>query len=53
MFSRAEEVYDHLSLPVMKLVTNALKHDDWSTRLKSILDPPETVELKDEEEKPR
>ncbi|MFS7910170.1 hypothetical protein Hanom_Chr02g00103091 [Helianthus anomalus] len=26
--ARAEEVYDHLSLPVMELVTEALKHDD-------------------------
>ncbi|MFS8011488.1 hypothetical protein Hanom_Chr14g01309721 [Helianthus anomalus] len=49
MLSRAEEVYDHLSLPVMELVTNALKHDDWSARLKSILDSLETVELSDEE----
>ncbi|KAF5789078.1 hypothetical protein HanRHA438_Chr09g0377711 [Helianthus annuus] len=50
MLSRTEEVYDHLSLPVMELVTDALKHDDWCTWLKSILDPPETVELTDEEE---
>ncbi|KAM0057781.1 hypothetical protein Hdeb2414_s0005g00162461 [Helianthus debilis subsp. tardiflorus] len=49
MLSRAEEVYDHLSLRVMELVTDALKHDDWSARLKSILDPPETVELSDKE----
>ncbi|KAM0019674.1 hypothetical protein Hdeb2414_s0025g00658541 [Helianthus debilis subsp. tardiflorus] len=49
MLSHAEEVYDHLSLPVMELVIDALKHDDWSTRLKSILDPSETVELSDEE----
>ncbi|MFS7915453.1 hypothetical protein Hanom_Chr02g00165501 [Helianthus anomalus] len=50
MLSRAKEVYDHLSLPVMELVTEALKHDDWCVRLKSILDPPETVELTDEKE---
>ncbi|KAJ0693082.1 hypothetical protein HanPI659440_Chr15g0593151 [Helianthus annuus] len=50
MLARAEHVYDHLSLPVMELVTDALKHDDWSVRLKSILDPQETVELTDEEE---
>ncbi|KAJ0479719.1 hypothetical protein HanOQP8_Chr13g0470301 [Helianthus annuus] len=43
MLSQAEEVYDHLSLPVMELVTEALKHDDWSTRLRSIIDPPETM----------
>ncbi|KAM0055177.1 hypothetical protein Hdeb2414_s0006g00203041 [Helianthus debilis subsp. tardiflorus] len=48
MLSHAEEVYDHLSLPVMELVIDALKHDDWSARLKSILDSPETVELSDE-----
>ncbi|KAF5803023.1 hypothetical protein HanRHA438_Chr06g0275521 [Helianthus annuus] len=46
----AEEVYDHLSLPIMELVTEALKHDDYVARLKSILIVPETVELSDEEE---
>ncbi|KAJ0499671.1 hypothetical protein HanPSC8_Chr13g0592231 [Helianthus annuus] len=50
MLSHAEEVYDHLSLPVMELVTNALKHDDYVARQKSILVPLETVELSDEEE---
>ncbi|MFS7912340.1 putative intermediate filament, rod domain, coil 1B [Helianthus anomalus] len=50
VLSRAEEVYDHLSLPVMELVTEALKHDDWCTRLRSIIDPPKTVELSDQEE---
>ncbi|MFS7910168.1 hypothetical protein Hanom_Chr02g00103071 [Helianthus anomalus] len=48
--ARAEEVYDHLSLHVMELVTEALKHDDWCARLKSIIDPPKTVELSNEEE---
>ncbi|KAF5805758.1 hypothetical protein HanXRQr2_Chr05g0213261 [Helianthus annuus] len=48
--ARAEGAYDHLSLPVMDLVAEALKHDDWCQRLKAILDPPETVELSDEEE---
>ncbi|MFS7996371.1 hypothetical protein Hanom_Chr12g01129201 [Helianthus anomalus] len=46
----AEKAYDHLSLPVMDLVAEALKHDEWCQRLKAILDPPETVELSDEEE---
>ncbi|MFS8021028.1 hypothetical protein Hanom_Chr16g01422661 [Helianthus anomalus] len=50
ILSQAEEVYDHLSLPVMELVTEALKHDDWCARLRSIFDPPETAELTDEEE---
>ncbi|KAJ0493796.1 hypothetical protein HanIR_Chr12g0590111 [Helianthus annuus] len=50
VLARAEGVYDHLSLPVMDLVTEALKHDDWCSRLKTILDPPQTVELSDEEE---
>ncbi|MFS7912977.1 hypothetical protein Hanom_Chr02g00136241 [Helianthus anomalus] len=50
MLAQAEEVYDHLSLPVMELVTDALKHDDYVARLKSILVAPETVELSDEEE---
>ncbi|KAM0044378.1 hypothetical protein Hdeb2414_s0010g00352521 [Helianthus debilis subsp. tardiflorus] len=48
--ARAEGAYDHLSLPVMDLVMDALKHDDWCQRLMSLLDPPETVELSDEEE---
>ncbi|KAL9993264.1 hypothetical protein Hdeb2414_s0002g00060941 [Helianthus debilis subsp. tardiflorus] len=47
--ARAEEAYDHLSLHVMDLVMDALKHDDWCQWLKSLLDPPETVELSDEE----
>ncbi|MFS7915731.1 hypothetical protein Hanom_Chr02g00168681 [Helianthus anomalus] len=50
MLTRVEEVYDHLSLPVMDLVTEALKHNDWCARLNAILDPPETVELTDEKE---
>ncbi|KAJ0702232.1 hypothetical protein HanPI659440_Chr14g0527051 [Helianthus annuus] len=50
MLSQAKEVYDHLSLSVMELVTEALKHDDWCARSRSIIDPPETVELTDEEE---
>ncbi|KAJ0615233.1 hypothetical protein HanIR_Chr02g0071781 [Helianthus annuus] len=48
--ARAEGVYDHLSLHVMDLVTEALKHDDWCSRLKAILDPPQTMELSDKEE---
>ncbi|MFS7991851.1 hypothetical protein Hanom_Chr12g01075441 [Helianthus anomalus] len=47
--TRVENAYDHLSLPVMDLVTKALEHDDWCHRLKAILDPPITVELSDEE----
>ncbi|MFS7911295.1 hypothetical protein Hanom_Chr02g00116441 [Helianthus anomalus] len=43
-------VYDKLTLPVMDLVAEALKHDDWCARIKTILDPPDTVELSDEEE---
>ncbi|MFS7908017.1 hypothetical protein Hanom_Chr01g00078271 [Helianthus anomalus] len=48
--ARAEKVYEHLSLPVVDLVAKVLKHDDWCQRLKAILDPPETVELSDEDE---
>ncbi|KAM0061825.1 hypothetical protein Hdeb2414_s0004g00140661 [Helianthus debilis subsp. tardiflorus] len=48
--ARAEGVYDNLSLPVMDLVAEVLKHDDWCQRLKTILDPPHTVELYNEEE---
>ncbi|KAJ0451848.1 hypothetical protein HanRHA438_Chr15g0714541 [Helianthus annuus] len=50
VLARAEEVYDHLSLPVMDLVTEALKHDVWCAWLKTILNPPETMELTDEDE---
>ncbi|KAJ0915923.1 hypothetical protein HanPSC8_Chr06g0255571 [Helianthus annuus] len=48
--TRAENAYDNLTLPVMDLVVEALKKDDWCQRLKAILDPPVTVELSDEEE---
>ncbi|XP_021980009.1 uncharacterized protein LOC110876140 [Helianthus annuus] len=48
--TRAESAYDNLSLPVIDLVVEALKKDDWCQRLKAILDPPVTVELSDEEE---
>ncbi|MFS7997305.1 hypothetical protein Hanom_Chr12g01140151 [Helianthus anomalus] len=48
--AHAEKAYDHLSLPVMELVVEALKHDDWCQWLKTILGPPETVELSNEEE---
>ncbi|XP_035836082.1 uncharacterized protein LOC118484198 [Helianthus annuus] len=47
--ARAEDSYDNLTLPVMDLVVEALKKDDWCQRLKAILDPPVTVELSDEE----
>ncbi|KAJ0752828.1 hypothetical protein HanPI659440_Chr09g0328751 [Helianthus annuus] len=50
MLAKAEEVYDHQSLPVMELVMEALKHDDYVAQLKSILMVLETVELSDEEE---
>ncbi|KAM0036676.1 hypothetical protein Hdeb2414_s0014g00429941 [Helianthus debilis subsp. tardiflorus] len=47
---RAKDNYDNLSLPVMELVTEALKHDDFVPRLRSIFEPPEIVELTDEED---
>ncbi|KAJ0571803.1 hypothetical protein HanRHA438_Chr05g0245861 [Helianthus annuus] len=48
--ARAENAYNHLSLPVIDLVAKALENDDWCQCLKAILDPPETVELSDEDE---
>ncbi|KAJ0765812.1 hypothetical protein HanPI659440_Chr08g0307931 [Helianthus annuus] len=36
------------SLPLMDLVTDSLKHDDYVSCLNSIFEPPETVELTDE-----
>ncbi|KAM0040445.1 hypothetical protein Hdeb2414_s0012g00393961 [Helianthus debilis subsp. tardiflorus] len=50
MLVKAEDTYDNLSLPVMDLVTDALKHEDYVARLKSIFEPPKTVELSDEED---
>ncbi|MFS7913646.1 hypothetical protein Hanom_Chr02g00144131 [Helianthus anomalus] len=47
---RAENAYNHLTMPVMDLVTQAPKHDNWFHRLKAILDPPGMVEVSDEEE---
>ncbi|MFS7978607.1 hypothetical protein Hanom_Chr10g00917421 [Helianthus anomalus] len=44
---KAEENYDNLSLPVMDLVFEALKHEDYVARLKAIFEPSETVELTD------
>ncbi|MFS7913794.1 hypothetical protein Hanom_Chr02g00145881 [Helianthus anomalus] len=46
----AEENYNNLSLSVKELVTEALKHDDYVSRLKSIFEPQETAELMDEED---
>ncbi|KAJ0669223.1 hypothetical protein HanPI659440_Chr17g0698591 [Helianthus annuus] len=50
MMVKAEEVYDNLSLPIMDLVTEALKLDDYVLRLKSVFEVLETIELSDEEE---
>ncbi|KAJ0561287.1 hypothetical protein HanHA300_Chr06g0221191 [Helianthus annuus] len=43
MLAKAEEVYDNLSLPIMELVVDAVKHDDYVARLKSIFVVLETV----------
>uniref|UniRef100_A0A251RRB2 Putative hemagglutinin, stalk n=1 Tax=Helianthus annuus TaxID=4232 RepID=A0A251RRB2_HELAN len=48
--TRAEHAYDHLAFPVMDLIMKVLEHDYWCARLKAILDPPEMVEVSDEEE---
>ncbi|XP_022041247.2 myosin-6-like [Helianthus annuus] len=47
--ARAENSYDNLTLPIMDLVVESLKKDDWCQRLKAVLDPPVTVELSDED----
>ncbi|XP_022003181.1 uncharacterized protein LOC110900604 [Helianthus annuus] len=47
--AHAENSYDNLTLPIMDLVVESLKKDDWCQRLKVVLDPPVTVELSDEE----
>ncbi|MFS7950429.1 hypothetical protein Hanom_Chr07g00583091 [Helianthus anomalus] len=49
-FNQAEENYNTLSLPVMDLVSNALRHDDYVTRLKAIFNVPEAQELSDNED---
>ncbi|KAJ0684355.1 hypothetical protein HanLR1_Chr11g0390311 [Helianthus annuus] len=46
---KAEENYDNLSLPIMDLVSEALKHNNYVARLRSIFEPPETVQLIDDE----
>ncbi|KAJ0873945.1 hypothetical protein HanPSC8_Chr11g0458411 [Helianthus annuus] len=46
---KAEENYDNLSLPIKDLVSEALKHDNYVARLRSIFEPPETVQLIDDE----
>ncbi|MFS7905533.1 hypothetical protein Hanom_Chr01g00048801 [Helianthus anomalus] len=50
MLVKAEEVYNNLSLLIIDLVTDAHKHDDYVSRLKSIFEVLETIELSDEEE---
>ncbi|KAF5782587.1 hypothetical protein HanRHA438_Chr11g0510381 [Helianthus annuus] len=45
----AEENYDNHSLPVMDLVSDALQHDDYVTRLKEIFEASETQELFDDD----
>ncbi|MFS7903001.1 hypothetical protein Hanom_Chr01g00018491 [Helianthus anomalus] len=45
---KAEDNYDNLSLPVMVLVSEALKHENHVVRLKAIFEPLETVELTDD-----
>ena len=47
--AHAENSYDNLTLPIMDLVVESLKKDDWCQRLKAVLDPPVTVELSDED----
>ncbi|MFS7962469.1 hypothetical protein Hanom_Chr08g00727001 [Helianthus anomalus] len=50
MLVKAEEVYDNLSLPIMDLVTEAVKHDDYVSRLKAIFEPLQTVDLSNEDD---
>ncbi|KAF5756378.1 hypothetical protein HanXRQr2_Chr17g0813951 [Helianthus annuus] len=47
---RAKEDYNSLSIPVLDVITEALKHDDYVASLRSFFEPPETVELSDEED---
>ncbi|MFS7968318.1 hypothetical protein Hanom_Chr09g00796021 [Helianthus anomalus] len=47
---KAEENYDNLSLPIMDLVTEALKHEDYVVCLRSIFEPRKIVQLSDEED---
>ncbi|KAJ0434628.1 hypothetical protein HanOQP8_Chr17g0669031 [Helianthus annuus] len=50
---RAEEDYNSLSIPVLDVITEALKHDDYVAHLRSFFEPPERVELSDEEDDSR
>ncbi|KAJ0834662.1 hypothetical protein HanRHA438_Chr16g0746191 [Helianthus annuus] len=47
---RTKDNYNSLSILVLDVVTDALKHEDYVARLKSFLEPPEIVELSDEED---
>ncbi|KAF5760059.1 hypothetical protein HanXRQr2_Chr16g0748861 [Helianthus annuus] len=47
---KAEENYNSLFIHVLDIITEALKHEDYVARLKSFFEPPETVELSDEED---
>ncbi|KAF5782567.1 hypothetical protein HanRHA438_Chr11g0510131 [Helianthus annuus] len=45
-----EDNYNSISIPVLDIITEALKHEDYVARLKSFFEPPDTVELSDEED---
>ncbi|MFS7987387.1 hypothetical protein Hanom_Chr11g01022081 [Helianthus anomalus] len=45
---KAEDNYNSISTPVVDIITEALKHEDYVAHLKSFFEPPETVELSDE-----
>ncbi|MFS7987396.1 hypothetical protein Hanom_Chr11g01022181 [Helianthus anomalus] len=46
----AEDNYNSISTPVVDIITEALKHEDYVAHLKSFFELPETVELSDEED---
>ncbi|MFS7929079.1 hypothetical protein Hanom_Chr04g00328341 [Helianthus anomalus] len=47
-FTSAQNTYDNIHLPVMDLVIEALKHDDFLDHLKLIFKPPTTTGVEEE-----
>ncbi|KAJ0694650.1 hypothetical protein HanPI659440_Chr15g0611221 [Helianthus annuus] len=47
VFTAAQEAYDSLSLPVMDLVSDSLKHDDYVDWLNSIFELPKGQEVEE------
>ncbi|MFS7947863.1 hypothetical protein Hanom_Chr06g00553181 [Helianthus anomalus] len=47
---KVEKNYDNLPLPIMYLVSEALKHEDYVVRLRTIFEPLETVQVMNDDD---